>query len=398
MQLQSKFSIWQPLIYLIMIGFTLIAMPKTGNTYLVARCVQAIEVVVCITLFIQYFRQKIQLNGFNWRTNLWWLFYTYLAYAFTSAGVGLTPLFKWLNIIIFLLMGVCYWQHDPNASFKYISIILSFLIYLNAILLFLYPDGLWYDYEWIGGGDSRRYLFGNYNQMGFVCLLGVTSQSIYTFATRRWKFNLFLLMIISLWTVMFVGSMTSTVGLSILGAYILLHKFIKRPKIYLAIFVFTYIAFFVIIVWAGHSIENIDLITRFVEDVLSKDTTFTRRTDIWENAVYKIQQNPWIGYGTRGTEWNMSNIGGSGTHNLWLSLLLQGGIILFCAFIYHVIFVIRNAFRKQTSAGILGVVALCVFFLMSLFEAYNMIQTFFFLQLIYYSPSLSITDINDDAN
>lgn len=65
MQQLSRSSIWQPLIYLIMIGFTFIAMPKTGSTYLVARCVQAVEVILCIALFIQYFRQKIELNNFN---------------------------------------------------------------------------------------------------------------------------------------------------------------------------------------------------------------------------------------------------------------------------------------------------------------------------------------------
>ena len=391
---QSQSSLWQPLIYLILIGFAFIAMPQTGTTYLFTRCVQVIEVILCITLLIQRLRQSFEINSFNWRTNLWWLFYTCLA--FTTAGMGLTPIFKWLNIILMLLLGACYWQDDPVNNYRYISIVFSLLIYLNAILLIIYPDGLWVDYEWIGTGDSRRFLFGNYNQMGFVCLLGITAQAMYTFATKHGRFNLFLLILVSLGTVMFVGSMTSTVGLTILGTYILLHNLIKRPKIYVTIFVIVYIAFFVTIIWLGNSIEEIGAMTRFVENVLSKDTTFTSRTEIWSNAVYKIQQSPWIGFGIQKVEWNMMHLDGSGPHNLCLMLLLQGGVILCGAFIYNVIFVLKKAFQNPTKSSILGVVSICVFFTMSLFEAYNLVQTFLLLQLVYYSPLLKPTPIETE--
>ena len=391
MQQQSQSSLWQPLIYLILIGFTFIAMPQTGSAYLLARCVQTIEVIFCITLLVQRFRQSFEINSFNWRINLWWLFYTCLA--FTTAGMGLTPIFKWLNIILMLLLGACYWQNDPVNNYRYISIVFSLLIYLNAILLIIYPDGLWVDYDWIGTGDPRRFLFGNYNQMGFVCLLGITAQTMYTFATKRGRFNLFLLILVSLGTVMFVGSMTSTVGLTILGTYILLHNLIKRPQIYVTIFVIVYIAFFVTIIWLGNSIEEIGVMTRFVENVLSKDTTFTSRTEIWSNAVYKIQQSPWIGFGIQKVEWNMLHLDGSGPHNLCLMLLLQGGVILCSAFIYNVIFVLKKAFQNPTKSSILGVVSICVFFTMSLFEAYNLVQTFLLLQLVYYSPLLQSNPI-----
>ena len=397
MQQQSKTSLWQPLIYLIMIGFTFIAMPKTGASYQLARCIQGIEVIFFVTLFIQYLRQSFGINSLNWRFNLWWLCYTIIAYSLSQVDIGLTPLFNWLNIIIFLLCGVCYWRENPISSYKHISLVFSLLIYLNAVLLFLYPDGLWIDYEWIGTGDSTRYLFGNYNQMGFVCLLGITAQAMYTFATKRGRLNLFILIIVSLWTVIFVGSMTSTVGLSTLTAYILLHKFIKRPKIYVTLFAIVYITFFVMIIWLGNSIEEIGAMTRLIENVLSKDTTFTHRTDIWGNAVYKIQQSPWVGFGIQSVEWNMMYLDGSGPHNLWLMLLLQGGILLCTAFIYIVSFIVRNAFQNQTASSILGVVAVCVFFIMSLFEVYNLVQTFLLLQLIYYSP-LQLTDPIEEKN
>ena len=389
MQQQSQSSIWQPLIYLIMIGFTFIAMPQNSSTYLLTRCVQAIEVAFCISLFIQYFRQTIRPNGFNIRVNLWWLLYTVLAYVLTSSTLGLTPFFNWLNIIIFLLLGVCYWQHDIENSYKYIATTFSILIYLNAILFFLFPDGLWIDHNWQGTGDSTRHLFGNYNQTGFVCLIGITAQAMYTLTTKRGVFNLFALIIVSLGSVIYIGSMTSSIGLSILTIYIIFHKFIKRPKIYLTIFTVLYVLFFAVIIWYGNSIEEISLMTKFIENILSKDTTFTSRTYIWSNAVYKIQQSPWIGYGLQDVKWNMTYLAGSGPHNLLLTLLLQGGVILCGGFLINIIYVVREALKATNGAGVLGVVSICVLFLMSLFEAYNIVQTFLFLQLVYYSPLLN---------
>lgn len=391
-QQESRFSLWQPFIYLVMLGLTFIAMPQNNSTYLLTRLVQAVEVAFCGVLFIQFFRQEITITPFNWRVNLWWFFYTIVAYMFSHSAVGLTPFFRWLNIIIFLLLGVCYWQHDITNSLKYMAIVFSLLIYLNAVLLVLFPEGLWIDYEWKGTGDATRHLFGNYNQIGFISLLGITIQAMYTLTTQRGRRNLFLLTAVSIWSVVFVGSMTSTVGLCILGTYLLLHKRIKHPKVFLIIFVVLYILFFLIVVWFGNSIEEVNLMTKFVENVLAKDITFTNRTDIWSNAVYRIQRNPWLGYGIQDVEWNMTYLDGSGPHNLWLMLLLQGGIILCLGFQIVVIFVVRKAWKASTIASITSLVALCVFFLMSLFEAYNIIQTFFFFQLIYYSPLLATNE------
>jgi O-antigen ligase len=396
-QQESRFSLWQPFIYLVMLGFTFIAMPQNSSTYLLTRLVQAVEVAFCGVLFIQFFRQEITINPFNWRVNLWWFFYTVLAYMFSHSAVGLTPFFKWLNIIIFLLLGVCYWQHDITNSLKYMAIVFSLLIYVNAVLLVMFPEGLWIDYEWKGTGDATRHLFGNYNQIGFISLLGITIHAMYTLTTQRWRRNLFMLTAVSIWSVVFVGSMTSTVGLGMLTIYILIHNFIKRPRLLLTIFVIIYIAFFLVIVWAGNSIEEIDLMTRFIENVLSKDTTFTKRTDIWSNAIYKIQQSPWLGYGVQNTDWNITHLNASGPHNLLLMLLLQGGVVLCGAFIYLVGVVVRKALNAGTTIGVLAVVSICIFFTMSLFEAYNILQTFFLLQLAYYSSLLQPNTIESES-
>lgn len=378
---------WHLFLYLIMIGLTFISMPQGGVFYLVTRVVQAIEMIFFVILCMIFYKQGIRLNKFNTLTNLWFILYIFLSYAFIS-GKGLTPVFGWLNIIIFLLLGICYWQNAPQDHFRYLAFAFSFLIYLNAILLILFPDGLWIDHTWVGRGDSTRYLLGHYNQMGFVCLLGITIQTIYTLSTKKGVLNLFLLVIISLWSVFFVGSMTSAVGLSLFAVYLLIHNVIKRPKIYLICFVIIYVLFFTFIVWCGNSIEEVKLATNFIESTLSKDTSFSLRTVIWDNAVYQINQSPWIGHGVQDVEWNDVHLGASGPHNLWLMFLLQGGIALCIAFIGIVTFVIKRALKVTASPTTAGVVALCIFFLMSLFETFPIVPIFLLLQSVYYAPVL----------
>ena len=393
---KKSLSLWQLLLYLLMIGLTFISIPKTSSTYILyIRIVQYFEVLFCIALLYQNTKQRIRLNRYNIIINSWWLFYTLITYLFALSQVGLTPFFNWMNIIVFLLLGKSYWEDNMHDSVKYLTIIFSFLIYLNAVLLILYPEGLWIDSEWIGRGDPTRYLFGNYNMIGFVCLLGILVQALYTFSTGRGQANLLLIVLISIASVAFVGSMTSTVCLTLLGVSLLLKNIISRHiTLFLIIFVIIYLLFFTFIIWNGYSIDDFSSVARFIEEVLSKNTTFTNRTTIWFNAVSKIKESPLIGWGVQNTEWNDTYLGGSGPHNLWLMLLLQGGYCLCISFVAIVIYVIKHALRETNKVTTISIIGLCICFTMSLFEVYNIVQIFLLIQLVYYSRHLSIKQSN----
>ena len=382
---------WQLLLYFCLIGFTFIRTPNTGSMYILlyARIVQAFELLFFGILLIKNWRQGIRLHGINTIILIWWLYYTILTYSQALNIVGLTPCFRCMNILIFLLLGNCYWKDNMQDNIKYMTIVFSFLIYLNAVLLILFPEGLWTDEEWVGRGDSARYLFGNYNMIGFVCLLGIIVQALYTITTGKWRANLFFLILVSIASVLFVGSMTSTVSLIFLGLCILFKNAVTRHiKLLTIVFIVIYVLFFMIIVWNGSSIDEISLATQFIEGTLSKDTTFSNRTELWANAVYKIKQNPWIGFGVQNVEWNDEYLGGSGPHNFLLLLLLQGGRLLCFSFIAIVLYAIKHALQTPTKTTSIGMMGLGTLFIMSLFEAYNIIQVFLLVQLVYYSKFL----------
>lgn len=371
--------------YAIMISFTVIAYPKTDAAYLYARTIQAVLVLLLGYLLLSSLRQgKLKVSMYERIVHLWWIILLAVT-LYNQSEVWLTTIFNWMNVTIFLLIGRKYWCEDAQHSLKILASVFSCLVYLNVVLLILYPDGLWTDTSWVGTGDSTRYLFGNYNAIGVVCLCALIIQSAYTFLSHKGYGNLFGLVICSLFTVIFVGSTTSTVGISLITLYIIFHKQIKHPFVFIIAFGGIYIAFIVLIVFMGNTIEDYPLALYFVENILEKNATFTTRTDIWLDTIDLISKHPWIGYGYRSVEWNAQQIGASGPHNLWLEIMLYGGIIAVSEFLVLILQSMISIYRSNTTAATVVGVGLCVLMLMSLFETYSMILIFLVLQIAYYT-------------
>lgn len=380
-------KIGQFFIYLLIIGVTLIAFPSNDLTVMLVRCVQALELVILGILILPKIQQVIKFDKFNLMVIGWWICYVVNTFLHSS-DVGITPVFTLMNVMIFLLLGTKYWTQDMRSSLKGLIYIFSALVYINAVLLILYPEGLWEDPNWVDRGNPTRYLFGNQNQTGFVCFLAIATQCIYTFAYKKGYFNLILLTIISLVSVLFLGSMTSAIGIFLMMAYMLCNRLFKYPKGWLIAFAVIYTLLFTFIVWYGNDIEQIKWATAFVEDTLSKDTTFSKRTVIWANAVDWIKESPLIGYGIQNAEWNDDHLEGSGAHNLLVMLLLNGGFVFCLSFLYIVIYAVREALTVHSKATTAAVMSLCVLLVMAFFETYSIIYFFLYLQIIYYSASI----------
>ena len=380
-------KIGQFFIYLLIIGVTLIAFPTNGLTVMLVRCVQALELLVLGILVLPKIQQVIKFDKFNLMVIGWWIFYVVNTFLHPS-DVGITPVFTLMNVMIFLLLGAKYWTQDMRSSLKGLVYIFSALVYINAVLLILYPEGLWEDPNWVDRGNPTRYLFGNQNQTGFVCFLAIATQCIYTFAYKKGYFNLILLTIISLASVLFLGSMTSAIGIFLMMAYMLCNRLFKYPKGWLIAFAVIYTLTFTFIVWYGNDIEQIKWATAFIEDTLSKDTTFSKRTVIWANAVDWIKESPLVGYGIQNAEWNDDHLEGSGAHNLLVMLLLNGGFVFCLSFLYIVIYAVREALTVHSKAATAAVMSLCVLLVMAFFETYSIIYFFLYLQIIYYSASI----------
>lgn len=290
-----------------------------------------------------------------------------------------------IDIAVLLLLFHQY-QEDLTYLLKAITLALSFYIYINLILLFMYPEGLWVDPL----SENGYYLLsGNYNGMGarFLCAL-VTNMLIYR-TSRIAKINFYCLIVVSLVSVIFVKSMTSTVSLLMLMVLWLLAGHKKHKYLVIAFFIF-YILAQIFIVFTLSDLSNYAYIAGFIENVLHKNTTFTSRTFLWENSAALISESPWLGYGYQTKVWNEIHLDGPGAHNFVYTILLYGGYPLLTSIILIILIALRQntslTHQHSLSRLLLGVNTL---FFMMIFDYYAFFLIAYLLILIYYYPSFA---------
>lgn len=381
----KKKSILQLLLFGLLIRLHLI-LPSSNNEVAIYTRLEQCLVILCTGVLLYRLlssHEKSHKNAFFYIVQLFFLYVTLISIIY-KADFLIPWIFIWISVEAIILSAFLYWKDQPKSSFLILSILFSFIVYLNSILVLLLPEGL---YE--GENGKMYYLFGNYNACGPVCLLAITVQTIYTDLTNKGKLNLFLLLIVSTITIIFLGSMTSTMGMILIGGYLCCRKLIKHTYFFIAIFAVVYILFFIMIIIQGSSIESIPIITNFLENVLGKDSSFTHRTTVWAANLIFIIQHPITGWGYIDfriiSQWS----GALGTHNLILAILLYSGFIGLCLFVASLFLSLLSAKRSNTTISNLSAVALCIFLLMSLFEQYTWFIIFFFITLTYCSTYIT---------
>lgn len=308
-----------------------------------------------------------------------------------SLSTGNQP-FPWFYRCIcvwcMLLCAKLFWTKNTVQSFYILSRIGSFLVYFNAILVVLFPDGL-YTSEW----GSSYFLFGNYNATGAICLLCILFQGAYTTLTGKGNVNLLLLTLTSFVVCAFLGSMTSAVGLAIAFAYTLFRNRVTHIRPIVIAFIVVLVLFMFVIVIAGNSIEDYPIIVSFIENVLGKDSSFTARTYVWFVNLGYVSERPWLGWGFIDSYIIEESSGAIGTHNLFIGVALYGGIVALCFFLNALRHAMLAEKHNSNATTRYALTILCIFLLMSLFEQYNLIVVFGITIVTYYSQWFSDNEI-----
>ena len=316
---------------------------------------------------------------------LWAVFFVYLLLAtFIGHGKVAMVIGPSIDIMILLMMFHVY-KKNIQTVLKATTAVLSFYVYLNMLLLILFPDGLWTDPI---SGNGYYLLGGNYNGIGARVVCALTTNMLICKDNRRAKVNIICLLAASLFSVLFVRSMTSTVSIIMLVLLWLLAG-IKKHRVLVIAFVIFYVVVQLFVVFLLSDISNLTAIVDFMENVLHKDTTFTRRSLLWENSADLIAKSPWIGYGYQDKVWNEQMLDGPGAHNFVYTVLLYGGYPLLLMFVGLVVLAVKRCasqFNEWTLSRLL--LGVCVFFFMMIFEYYSFFLIAYLLILTYYYPAL----------
>lgn len=313
-----------------------------------------------------------------------------LTYALVLEGVSMMSGTDWKNWIYIAfsittyLFLFNYYQDKYYTLLLGILFVLSVAIYCQLFQCILHPE------KWMVEDTKDIHGFilgGNYNHIGSRVIVAL-AVSIITVRQSKWlKYNLVLLFICSFVILFMVRSMTS---LSCMFLFLFLSLIRNKKLLSLGIaglFVGA-ILFEVIVCFSGTGLQNNELASWFVKDVLGKDMTFTGRTYMWDAAIRVINQSPIWGYGYPDREWYMANMTtrAIGAHNYILNTMIYGGVILLIIYISAIVKSIAHLIKINDVNSMRLMSAFGVFNIMMLFEVYETPLVFLLLTIMYYYP------------
>ena len=303
----------------------------------------------------------------------------------------------WLYTIVdvSLLMFMFHFYRDNlHPLLTGLVIGFSICIYAQMFQCITNPD------MWLIVGEKTNvgYLLGgNYNSIGCRVLVALTTGILSLKMSKWWWINLVPLIVSGVAILFMVQSMTSVTCILLL---ILLCMLPNKNFQRLACFSMLAIAvlFEVFVCFQGKGFENNDLARWFLIDVLGKDMTFTRRTNMWDAALRVIGESPIWGYGNVDEKWFISNMSSQavGSHNFILGVLINGGIIGLGIYLYIFFIALRKLIAYNdffSSVIFIGIASLSIMMLM---EYYPIQFPFYLFTLAYYYEQITKATIKKE--
>lgn len=313
------------------------------------------------------------------------LFLVSLAYGLSSSNI-MTLIGRTMEIATMLML---FHLHKENITPLLIagSITLSVGVYANCYLLLENPMGV-YNMD----GDNFYLLGTNYNQIGTKIIFAFILSAILLSKSKLMIINVVALGFFGLSSLLIVGSMTSVVTFSML-LFVFLNSWMTRLNNYIFKASICFIIIFqVFVVFLGSQIETLQ-VEAFI-DILGKDMTFTGRTRLWARSAWYFWDSPIWGHGfITPRDYSLTSFfygDHRNCHNLIYNIMHKGGLLLLFIFIQ----LLRVGFANikdslPTRQGFIVVMGAVVFFILTMFEVFDMFYVFLLVALMYYYPNIA---------
>lgn len=292
-----------------------------------------------------------------------------------------------------LIIGFVMWvelllRNYPIRALQVLNFIFASLTYINLLFFLVFPNG-YNNYYSSTGLLVVRYFLGVYNQFAAVLIPAVIISVIYSLIKHK-KICLSTWVLISsvVFTFLYFWSATSILGIGLIIFYLIfVHKGLLKYFVNYKILSICFIALFIMIVFAN----NLSIFAFIIEDILNKDLTLSTRTRIWEAAIQMISQSPFMGYGflEGGRYIFISHSIERNAHNMFLQILLQGGVIGLSTVILIITIVFRriSTFRNEKVVRFF-LFSMFISFVMMLSEVYSMTFLLVVLLIGVYLPNI----------
>ncbi len=240
-------------------------------------------------------------------------------------GAVMRALIDMVTIVSFSLFIINELPKNKEKFLHTFCNVIFVYIFLNFISEILYPSGIHADLY--TNSLNPLYFMTVDNGTTVLILLGIMLIYLSDYYSKL-KYKKIKLLI-CIMCALFSGSSTAFICSFVLIISLFLNskynfKFLDNNYFYLIIFA----TLFVSVLLGNNSIIN-----KLIFAITGK-VGFTGRNFLWENAIGMIKSSPLIGYGRLNQDYLHVWGGYFSSHNFFLELLLQGGVVaLFCFFI-----------------------------------------------------------------
>lgn len=296
---------------------------------------------------------------------------TILNKADISGGIFLT--IRTMAICMLIDYGL---KIDTKTFLDSFEFLLSTLVYMNLISILIFKDGMYVN---TSVGYTENWLLGYRNLHILYILPAILVSFLNSYYTKGKLCNRnYILLVLSLLSIVLVKSSTSLVGITVLIVFLVLNKILKNEKIFnIKNYFFVYIvSFFSIVIFR---IQN--LFKFIIVDILDRDLTFTGRTYIWDYVIEFIKQKPIIGYGIEESNVRLNKttfMVSTHAHDQILEIIYKSGIVGIIVYAYILIKSVYEVYkyRKTKISQFISIIIFAYLFMM-LTEYFSLDLTMF---------------------
>lgn len=322
---------------------TLEELPRVATLYKAATILSAACVIFYILL-----KEKIKVRKDIWIYIVFWGIYFISSCMYSQRSI---PRVLYNAIVMFslVLFLYTYIRQDLLKILKVLSYIYGAFIYLNFILDFIFPHGLYKT-----SGYHAAHLLGDDNAVIYVALPGLIIMVCYSIMKHsRITWQVWMAAVITEISLLRVWSVSAMAMLTMF--LIMLIYVIKIGNINYRLLLGS-VLFAMAVCLFGLSNSHVQA---FIVNVLHKDATLSGRTILWSGALEMIAKQPLLGYGGyyEYGRFRTSALYTYSCHTPYLQLMIDGGILLFAIFVL-IVFKAFHQMKKNNKNIYIGVMTI----------------------------------------
>ena len=264
-----------------------------------------------------------------------------------------------------IMLAAIVFRKKPKMFMSALLLDLEVLIYLNALCLILFPKGMYLSHETYG--SSTNWLMG-YDNHWFIFYYGAYFLALVNILYGGSMIRSYLLIAVLHVTALFTMSGVLVAGILLMDVILFFRLYqwkIFRFETILAgsLFLTVALIFF----------QTNEAIQYAITQIFNKEDSMSARARIWRGAIALVKQHLLFGNGRLFAK-DAQRIYGLpaaiNAHNMWLEILLEGGVITLALFILFLLLSARKIGKQQSVFYQLLLIPVATAFVMMAVDAF----------------------------